>query len=274
MVTEWILKTEENCLKYMIEAQDFDMIRDTIYSKDFIISSSTFRVQICPRKYNVYLENRSDWCVRAKYKFSINHTDFKTDWNEDYFEKKYHTNSTWGCRDIFSETRSERDDLLSTNGTLKLQIDIELTREELHGTTDKNSEQIESLNRKVNDQTQQIQLLKDDFRDMESQSRKDTTELKNMIENLAALFIQKGQDQKDVVSDIVVECPVCMEVAKSPMRLKQCGQGHIICDTCHDRTREEALSDRAGNPSVDLCHTCRQVITGRPAELERVLGLC
>ena len=56
-------------------------------------------------------------------------------------------------------------------------------------------------------------------------------------------------------------------------------QGHIICDSCHARAEEEANAQwgseglREGNPNIDLCHTCREVITGRPSELERVLGL-
>ena len=47
------------------------------------------------------------------------------------------------------------------------------------------------------------------------------------------------------------------------MRLMQCGQGHIVRD--HYYTRLEGREN--------LCPTFREDITGRPTELERVLGL-
>ena len=29
-----------------------------------------------------------------------------------------------------------------------------------------------------------------------------------------------------------LECPVCLEEVRPPMWLRQCGEGHITCDTC------------------------------------------
>eukprot|EP00092_Neocalanus_flemingeri_P073578 GFUD01090826.1.p1 GENE.GFUD01090826.1~~GFUD01090826.1.p1 ORF type:complete len:129 (+),score=36.18 GFUD01090826.1:45-389(+) len=113
---------------------------------------------------------------------------------------------------------------------------------------------------------------------MESKSQSQMNELKNMIRELSVSNRTPALQQQP--PRIELECPVCMEVAKPPMRLKQCGKGHIICDSCHTQAEGEANAqwqaeeaDRVGNPNIDLCHTCREVITGRPSELERILGL-
>merc|ERR1712098_596646 len=96
-----------------------------------------------------------------------------------------------------------------------------------------------------------------------TQVARQTAELRRMIQDLP--WAQSAHS---------IECPVCMEVAKPPMRLKQCGQGHIICDTCQSRAEARASDGGGrGNPNGANCHSCRGMITGRPAALERVLGL-
>ena len=66
------------------------------------------------------------------------------------------------------------------------------------------------------------------------------------------------------------ECPMCTEEARPPMRLKQCGEGHIICDTCYARDEQARL--REGRER-NQCGVCRKPITGRPTALETFLGL-
>jgi hypothetical protein len=52
-----------------------------------------------------------------------------------------------------------------------------------------------------------------------------------------------------------------MEEARPPMRLQQCEQGHILCDSC--------MRGVAG-----VCPSCRgPLILSRPVALERQLGL-
>ena len=67
------------------------------------------------------------------------------------------------------------------------------------------------------------------------------------------------------------ECPMCTEEALPPMRLKQCGKGHIICDTCY--AKDEQARQREGRER-NQCGVCRDPITGRPNALEAFLGLC
>merc|ERR1719334_2750463 len=64
---------------------------------------------------------------------------------------------------------------------------------------------------------------------MEAQSAMETNELRKMIKDLSLHVSTLSKPS------VEVECPVCMEVARPPMRLKQCDQGHIICDTCQSR---------------------------------------
>jgi len=104
----------------------------------------------------------------------------------------------------------------------------------------------------------------DVIRSMEARSSREINELKRMIQGLSMSPLFQG------MVTLEVECPVCMEVARPPMRLKQCGQGHIICDTCQSRA-EDCASDDGRNPNI--CHSCREMITGRPSVLEKVLGL-
>merc|ERR1719347_690811 len=40
-----------------------------------------------------------------------------------------------------------------------------------------------------------------------------------------------------------VECPVCMEVARPPMRLRQCGMGHIVTVVMQEERRMQVQQE-------------------------------
>jgi len=63
------------------------------------------------------------------------------------------------------------------------------------------------------------------------------------------------------LSKMRVECPVCLDRVKPPMRLLQCDQGHVVCTLCFTQMVQKN------------CPTCRGNITGKPTVLENVLGL-
>jgi len=63
------------------------------------------------------------------------------------------------------------------------------------------------------------------------------------------------------LSRIRVECPVCLDRVKPPMRLLQCNQGHVVCTLCYDQMVQKN------------CPTCRGRISGKPTVLENILGL-
>jgi len=266
LTDEWFLKTQDNCIKYIMDIKSFDRKVKTfrvgreIHSKRFKIGSATFQVEIYPGGsedgdwVGIFLRNLSNWRVQAKCRFSIPNTDFEYDLGKDYYQR----NGNWGTDRCFHWTRCTTDDLLTRGGVLTLQADIEILEEEVHPDRDLTlDDATEDLRKTVNFQTSQINLLQEKMDKSETQ----TKELKEMVKELLV-----GRNSKQPTQ---VECPVCMEVVRPPMRLKQCGQGHIICDSCHARTQTEATG-REG----DLCHTCRRIITGRPSQLEKILGLC
>jgi len=63
------------------------------------------------------------------------------------------------------------------------------------------------------------------------------------------------------LSRMRVECPVCLDRVKPPMRLLQCDQGHVVCTLCFTQMVQKN------------CPTCRGKITGKPTVLENILGL-
>jgi len=63
------------------------------------------------------------------------------------------------------------------------------------------------------------------------------------------------------LSRMRVECPVCLDRVRPPMRLLQCDQGHVVCTLCYTQMVQKN------------CPTCRGRITGKPTVLENILGL-
>jgi len=85
-------------------------------------------------------------------------------------------------------------------------------------------------------------------------------EIKTMLSNQAQATLK---DQPKL------ECPVCFETIKPPMRLKQCEKGHIICDNC-----VKSRQRHAGIVNVDIaCFVCKFPVRSRPTALEQFLGL-
>lgn len=302
LTEEWQLKVNENSIKYIIDIEDFDQkIRnfsngEEIYSKYFKVGSSTFQISISPVEddnyVGVYLKNRSNWRVKAKCSFSIQEKDFEKDLPPQFFTGG--SRRSRGFSQFISHSRCEPYDVLTCKGNLILQADVEILEEEVlpdrdltvNETTKKLENKIDdqtreinrlyernkNIERKVDDQTKEIKRLCEKNNIIESENQIQINELKNMISDLSIIVMtQQPQQHQTPIHSIMLECPVCMEAVRPPMRLKQCGQGHIICDSCYDQAGVEADSQRTG---VNICHTCRGFITGRPSQLERILGLC
>lgn len=261
LTSEWQLKTSENSIKYIVDINNFDKKVKTfrpgreIYSKDFMIGRSTFYILIYPggetadsKDYvGIFLFNNSDWRLRATVSISIQNMSFSKKMDQRYFQSK----SGFGLSEFAHHGRCNRGDLLTDDGVLQLEVNVELVEEEVVQSRDLTQENIlkrfEKLEVTVHESARKI------------------NELTFMIQDLKNSNPQPSRPK--------VECPVCMELARPPMRLKQCGQGHIICDTCHSRSKKAAGGYGEATFNPDCCHTCRMVITGRPTALERILGL-
>jgi len=291
LTCEWQLQTKDNCLKYIIDVENFDKkvqnyrVGREIYSKIFKIASSKFQIYIYPsgdsnenRNYvSVFLHNKSSWRVKATVKYSIQYSNISHTNVGQYFQD----GDGWGPGEFIPHARCTRKDVLTKDGTLTLQADVELLEEEIPVYRDLTKtdtiSKLECLEGIIKNQEKQIDNLEKKVDALQASNRNELVELKSSITRLtSSLRCSTAQSPKP----IQVECPVCLDVVRKPMRLKQCGQGHIICDSCHERVVNEAKAQweteshqRIGNPNLNLCHACRGVITGRPSMLERVLGL-
>ena len=253
LAKEWELKTN-NGMTYTMEIKDFInqtkpfSIGENISSEVFKIGESAFKILMYPKGYNekstnsisVFLSNESDWEVKASFTFTINEHSLSVEEERIFHTKRGTTsNNRWGYAPFVHRSRCHKGDLLEEDGTLTLVAKVELLGEEV---TNKKS----ALDRDLPSELAQ-------------QQKKEMKELKQEMKKITA-----AMNNLTASPSVEMNCPICMEPAKRPMRLMQCGQGHIICDACFKKAKAEAVaqrnagaSERQGNPHLDLCHTCR-----------------
>ena len=82
--------------------------------------------------------------------------------------------------------------------------------------------------------------IRDELTDLQRQQRRELSAVQRGIEDLKLCLTggstptaAGGQDAKKLL-----ECPMCTEEARPPMRLRQCREGHIICDWCFARDEQ------------------------------------
>ena len=248
-------------IKYIIDVKKFDKkvktfrTGESIRSKKFKVGGSTFSIRINPGgssgKYkgyvSVFLFNCSDWRVKAKATFSIQNKGFQKHLQEDVYQPLGSNASGWGLVEFIHHDRCKKDDLLSDSGTFSLQADIELLEEEVLQNRDLTEENVNDAryeklmeaidNRRATRELEEtVDNLKANMKNMESESARQTNELKKMIQDLTLTVSKIGKPEPPQV-----ECPVCLEVLRPPMRLKQCGKvgkqaGAELCQAQHSLT--------------------------------------
>ena len=115
----------------------------------------------------------------------------------------------------------------------------------------------------------EVDIVKEEMRVMKRQHDQELAAIQRGVEELRMSIMQVNA-APTVESRGRFECPMCTEEARPPMRLKQCGEGHIICDTCY--AGDELARQREGRER-NHCGVCREQITGRPTALDTFLGL-
>ena len=273
--------TEEQSLwtghsvKKIIKIRNFDKVLKTfqtgreIYSHSFEIRNSTFHVGIFPggdflensNFVSLFVPNNNDWSVKLKMECCVQQMFERRDCEEES-DGLVRSRAGMGLPRWIHRSRCIRGDLLDCRGTLTFQVVITLLEEDGYPF-----EKIEDLEKTVVSQGKEIKKL-----------RTETMELRDMMRKLWMTVKEVKKGGSSTEDDSEVECPVCMEVVRPPMRLQQCGKGHIICDSCQDRTRETIveevlLGNWEVNPNLDMCHACREPLTGRPSQLEKILQL-
>ena len=274
---EWQSRTADG-IKYVIKIDNFRQMTRTfktgqvIRSQTFYIGLSGFKIKIYPggredsddNCVSVFLSNESKWGVKVSCSFRVkkNIQSFQEDGQYLPADKKV----DWGFSNFANHNRFHKGDLLVGNGKLILVTDIKLLLEEM------TEERI--FNRQSTAQTvfavrvaveEHIRGFKEELEQQGSNHAEEMDDQKEEIFQLKQ-SINTLTNSVNRLNIRKTECPICREAATPPMRLMQCGQGHIICDTCVERAARE-------EEGVERCHCCRGGITGRPSHLEHLLGL-
>jgi len=242
--SEHIKESHENKVVYSLKIDQFyQQAEDAspgafVDSKPIFIKNSTFSIRIYLNGYDkskkegkvyVLVMNSSVFRVRAKALVYIGNNLIPETLCANKFEYWGHVNETRNAR---ATTKSFRKLGFNLDASLKFSVLIKLY-EEVCPLAVKETETLEMA--------------------------------KKMSDDVVSLKEEMNKLKKSAV--VKLECPVCYEELKPPMRLKQCAQGHIICDDCHMKTGVD------GGASRELCHTCRMMYLGRPSVLESLLGL-
>merc|ERR1719308_535480 len=68
---------------------------------------------------------------------------------------------------------------------------------------------------------------------------------------------EKNNEEKKLEDMYREECPVCLNVFTSSMKIQQCTQGHFTCEPCRNK--------------MECCSECREPFMGRAFGYERIL---
>ena len=280
LTTEYMIKQGDNSIKYDILINAFHKkiktfkIGREIYSRVFRIGESKFQIEIYPNgntkehkgNVSVYLANKSDWRVKLKVTFSLVHDIFH---GEQTLEHCYDPGNSYGWPAFVGHKDCTYNDL--DEGTFRLQATITVQDEEVTAERDMTGMN-EGVKQALDSQTarlsSEVDVVKEEMRVMKKEHDQELAAIRRGIEELK-LSVQVNAAPRQE-SRRQFECPMCTEEARPPMRLKQCGEGHIICDTCY--ARDEQARQREGRER-NQCGVCREQITGRPTALETFLGL-
>jgi len=271
LTNEWQQDAGENFTKYMLYIDNFDKKIKTfstgteISSKVFKIGNSSFQVVIFPcgehshdsSHVSLSLKKKSSWRVRVRSKVSVLNKDIVRKLADENMPR-LDTENTWSIPRFIPHNRCTRNDLLS-NGVLAVEVSVEILEEEGPDSAEvasvNTAEKFARLESTMHAQTGLISHLQQCLDNLETRTQAQSRDIQFLVR------------QVNMPGKVTVECPVCLEVCVPGMRLRQCGQGHILCDSCHTMAGQVAAT------GVGLCPTCREEITGRPTQLERVLGL-
>jgi len=246
---------------------------------------------------SVFLVNLSDWRVWVTYKFSVPETRHAFGEEKKLFNIMNNYAYAWGKQKFLPHNQIS-EWLSNDDSLLKIVVDLEVLCEEIQRRCDEvlTLEPTDFQIEKPGISNEESQIIMKDNENFKSMVMKENKSLKSMVmrenedlksmvmkenEDLKSMVMKENEDLRSMVSKLTLsveqlteilldqkgdtlsiewpECPICKERIKKPMRLKQCGQGHIVCEEC---LREKTH-----------CYTCQGVISGRPTTLEHILSL-
>ena len=98
----------------------------------------------------------------------------------------------------------------------------------------------------------EIERLQDSLKVLQEEEDKKVAELEQEVLQLRNELKTKNKNDVVVGSDLeeLLLCPVCLDIARPPLQVWQCPEGHIICGSCADR------------PELLVCPQCRVSLAG------------
>ena len=298
LTTEYMLKQGDNSIKYEILIKDFHKkiktfkIGRQIHSRIFKIGECRFQINIYPGgnckedkgKVGVFLHNQSSWGVKLNFTVERkNADDSECSLHEIpcYLEHSFDAYESYGWGAFLDHGECTYHNL--DEGKLKLHATITILNEEVTAQRDMTgtraidalSNEVDLVETKVDEVNEEVHELRADTKDIKeelrSMKRHHDNELAAIQRDMREMKLaMEANSRSAAMPRRQFECPMCTEEAKPPMRLKQCGEGHIICDTCF--AKDEEARQREGRQR-NQCGVCRRPITGRPTALESLLGL-
>jgi len=134
------------------------------------------------------------------------------------------------------------------------QSKYEFEVDKVHAETKDKIEELTKQIKEVEDMSNEsLQKLKNAHQMCQEKSDRLISKLRSAVENID---LNRLLAVASPCSDL--ECPICLEEMKPPMRIWQCLSGHPVCDTC------------MRSPRVTACPTCRQKIVGRNVLAEKL----
>jgi len=94
---------------------------------------------------------------------------------------------------------------------------------------------------------------------LEEECSLEVDQMKESIRELKVI-LSTSEMEEDVMEQTrsELECPVCLEEMRPPVRIWQCSDGHPVCELCRRK------------PEVSCCPTCRKYIVGRSTIAEKL----
>ena len=231
------------------------------------VGSSNFAVKIYPAgskdsakgNVSIYICNISEWGVEASYGIKVKGT-----WKMQPMTNRFNNvrnegppGSFWGWgREKFVShdiCHKGKDGILDSDETLELEVRIKLIKEEVTGNAKMNP----SDQNKLTEVKQELKEVKQDLK-KKHENPSDQNKLAEVMQELKEVKqdLKKIHESLESLEKKLAKKPSelqCSFCSLPRMRLRKCRNGHVICDTCLKKAKEQGRAIRGGKH----CHKCR-----------------
>ena len=254
---EWQLKPDNTSIKYFFRIKDFGLKRRSsgigqeIASRPFKIGSTTFQIKAYPagksdgakNNVSVFIFNKSKWRAEAQVSISVKGT-VKISSRIGFDGDGY---SGWGLEKFANHgvchVHNGKHGILDTDESLMLEAEVRLLKEEVTSEIDLSGQD------ELTKLKEELKEMKRENEELKLAKNRLETAIMSAMEKLT-ISVNQPAVQPMVISkkSADLQCPICMMDAKPPMRLKQCINGHLICDSCFNKTQDNSTGGKNARP--------------------------